>query len=50
LTEESGEFGKGELEVLPVGCDVSSEESVSKAFAEIKDKFGRIDVSDGAAI
>ncbi|KAI5454703.1 hypothetical protein NCC49_003591 [Naganishia albida] len=41
--EESGEFPKGQLQVLPVGCDVSSEESVQEAFAEIKQKFGKID-------
>ncbi|GHJ85700.1 hypothetical protein NliqN6_2102 [Naganishia liquefaciens] len=41
--EASGEFGNGELEVLPVGCDVSSEESVQRAFEEIKARFGRVD-------
>jgi D-arabinitol 2-dehydrogenase len=44
-SEESGEFPKNQLQVLPVGCDVSSEESVEQAFAEIKQKFGKIDVS-----
>lgn len=32
------------VEVLPVACDVTSEESTDAAFAAIKDKFGRLDV------
>lgn len=32
------------VEVLPVACDVTSEESTDAAFAAIKEKFGRLDV------
>ncbi|KAJ9101934.1 hypothetical protein QFC19_005015 [Naganishia cerealis] len=41
--EEAGEYQKGELEVLPIGCNVASEESVQSAFAEIVQKFGKVD-------
>lgn len=43
--EQSGDFPKGQLQVLPVACDVSSEESVEKAFADIVQRFGKVDVS-----
>ena len=39
-----GEANEGEIEALGLGADVSSEESVKAAFAEIKEKFGRVDV------
>ncbi|KAJ9108919.1 hypothetical protein QFC21_000240 [Naganishia friedmannii] len=41
--EQAGEYQKGELEVLPVACNVSSEESVKQAFAEVVQRFGRVD-------
>jgi hypothetical protein len=43
--EQSGEFPSGQLQVLPVACDVSSEDSVEKAFADIVQRFGKVDVS-----
>ncbi|KAJ9125271.1 hypothetical protein QFC22_000226 [Naganishia vaughanmartiniae] len=44
--EEAGEYEKGQLEVLAVACNVSSEESVEQAFAQVMQRFGRIDVVD----
>ena len=32
------------IEVLPVGCDVTSTESIEKAIAAINDKFGHLEV------
>jgi len=38
------ELGLAEADCLVIGCDVSDEEAVDKAFAQIKDYFGGIDV------
>jgi NAD(P)-dependent dehydrogenase (short-subunit alcohol dehydrogenase family) len=43
---EHGEAAPGEIQSLGLGCDVASEESVKATFQAIKDKFGRIDVSN----
>lgn len=40
-----GEAKEGEIHARGIGCDVSSEESVKAAFAQIKQEFGHIDVS-----
>ena len=40
---------KGSLNVIGVGCDVSSEVSVQKAFKIATDEFGRIDSVVGSA-
>lgn len=42
-TEGNGHSDKGSLNIIGVGCDVSSEISVQKAFKEATDTFGRID-------
>jgi len=39
---QNGQFKAGELKIVGVGCDVSSERSVQKAFGTVMDKFGRI--------
>jgi len=38
------ELGLAEADCLVIGCDVSNEEAVDKAFAQINDYFGGIDV------
>lgn len=38
----SGEVKEGELDIIGVECDVSSEISVQKAFGEVMDKFGKV--------
>ena len=43
FSEENGTYEKGALNVIGVGCDVSSEVSVQKAFKVATDEFGRID-------
>ncbi|GAA5874589.1 hypothetical protein JCM8547_002197 [Rhodosporidiobolus lusitaniae] len=47
--EEHGEAKKGEIEAIGIGCDVSSEQDVQKAFKEVINKFGRVDVLVTAA-
>lgn len=39
----NGKFSKGELNVIGIGCDVSSEVSVQKAFKVATEEFGRVD-------
>ncbi|KAM0746880.1 NAD(P)-binding protein [Meredithblackwellia eburnea MCA 4105] len=46
---EHGQAKEGEIECLGLGCDVSDEASVKKAFEEVKERFGRIDVLVTAA-
>lgn len=41
--EGNGKHEKGSLKIIGVGCDVSSEVSVQKAFKLATDEFGRID-------
>lgn len=41
VADECRAFG---VRCLPVACDVSSEESIKAAVAQVKDEFGRIDV------
>lgn len=41
--EEEGEVSKGELDIRGFGCDVASEPSVQKAFADVKSAYGRVD-------
>ncbi|KAL5511326.1 hypothetical protein ACEPAH_4542 [Sanghuangporus vaninii] len=40
---DNGTYSKGELNVIGIGCDVSSEVSVQKAFKVATEEFGRID-------
>lgn len=42
-SEASGEVEKKTLQILGVGCDVSSEQSVQGAFDEVVKEFGRVD-------
>ena len=46
-TEENSQVNSGskqeDFQVIGVGCDVSSELSVQKAFETVMDKFGRVD-------
>lgn len=46
---EHGEAEAGEIQALGLGCDVANEDSVRAAFAQIKEKFGRIDTCVTAA-
>ena len=43
FTVESGEVEKGKLDVVGISCDVSSEQSVQKAFGAVMTRFGRVD-------
>lgn len=43
IIEGNGRHEKGTLNIIGVGCDVSSEVSVQKAFKLATDEFGRID-------
>ena len=40
---DNGKFSSGELNVIGIGCDVSSEVSVQKAFKVATEEFGRVD-------
>jgi NAD(P)-dependent dehydrogenase (short-subunit alcohol dehydrogenase family) len=42
--EDHGQAEKGEVEALGIGCNVASEESVTQAMKQIKERFGSIDV------
>lgn len=44
LEELAGELGAQGVKALPVACDVSDEEEVKAAVAEVMDAFGRIDI------
>jgi D-arabinitol 2-dehydrogenase len=44
-----GEVKEGDLNVIGYGCNVADEDAVKKVFADIKQKFGRIDVLVTAA-
>lgn len=53
LEELAGELGAQGVKALPVACDVSDEEEVKAAVAEVMDAFGRIDIllnDAGAAV
>lgn len=41
--EEKGDTEKGSLNIIGIPCDVSSEESVTKAYDEVISRFGRVD-------
>ncbi len=41
---EHGQVSPGEIDVQGYGCDVSNEDNVMRVMAEIKERFGRIDV------
>ena len=44
MEELQAELGLSEEDCLVIGCDVSNEEAVDKAFTEIKSYFGGVDV------
>jgi len=44
LAELQASLGLAEADCLIIGCDVSNEEAVDTAFAQIKDHFGGLDV------
>ena len=41
---EHGQVSPGEIEVEGFGCDVSNEDNVMRVMAEVKERFGKIDV------
>lgn len=49
LAVGQGEVKQGDLDVIGYGCNVADEDAVKRVFADIKQKFGRVDVLVTAA-